>query len=456
MASRRPAHPSAGPRVGSIRPWLMLATAVLAQAAGTVFQSAPAFLIPLLHTERGVPLAQAGLLASAPTLGLVITLVAWGALTDRVGERWVIVVGMALTALAALGAVTASGYLGLGGFLLLGGAASGSTNVASGRVVVGWFRKERRGLAMGIRQMCQPLGVAVAALAIPPLARAGGIGAAMVLPLVLTAALAVLSAIVIVDPPRQSRSDASGQAARPANPYRGSATLVRIHAASALLVVPQFTASIFGLVWLTVDRGMNETAAGIVIGVAQFIGALGRVAVGVWSDRVGSRLRPLRQVAWLAAVVMVALALGELGPAWLGAALLIVAATVTVADNGLAYTAVAELAGPFWSGRALGTQNTGQFLAASIVGPAVGALITVVGFPLAFAAVALAPVAAVPLVPKDARGEDQAAATQIDAAATEPSEIGDAPSTETTTSPANARVSTTVTRASKRMSRSAR
>ncbi|WP_243064395.1 MFS transporter [Humibacter sp. RRB41] len=416
MATRRPAHPAAEPRTGSLRPWLMLATAVLAQAAGTVFQSAPAFLIPLLHTQRGIPLAQAGLLASAPTLGLVITLVAWGALTDRVGERWVIAAGMALTAVAAIGAVTASGYVGLGGFLLLGGAASASTNVASGRVVVGWFRKERRGLAMGIRQMCQPLGVAVAAVAIPPLARSGGIGAAMTLPLVLTAVFAVLSAVVIVDPPRPKRADAAGGASKPANPYRGSATLVRIHAASALLVVPQFTVSIFGLVWLTVDRGMNETAAGIVIGVAQFIGALGRVAVGVLSDRVGSRLRPLRWVAWLAAAVMLALAFGDLAPAWIGAALLIVAATVTVADNGLAYTAVAELAGPFWSGRALGTQNTGQFLAASIVGPAVGGLITLVGFPLAFAAVALAPIAAVPLVPRDLRSAAEDARLEPDGA----------------------------------------
>jgi len=421
----------------------MLATAVLAQAAGTVFQSAPAFLIPLLHTQQGIPLAQAGLLASAPTLGLVLTLVAWGALTDRVGERWVIAAGMALTALAAAGAIAVvtagSGYVGLGAFLLLGGAASASTNVASGRVVVGWFRKERRGLAMGIRQMCQPLGVAVAAVAIPPLARSGGIPAAMALPMVLTGVLAVVSAVVIVDPPRPKRADDGAGASRPVNPYRGSATLVRIHAASALLVVPQFTVSIFGLVWLTTDRGMNETAAGIVIGVSQFVGALGRVAVGVLSDRVGSRLRPLRWVAWLAAAVMLALAFGDLVPAWAAAALLIVAATVTVADNGLAYTAVAELAGPFWSGRALGAQNTGQFLAASIVGPAVGGLITIVGFPFAFALVALAPVVAVPLVPRDPReaGEDQSAATQIAEAATAPSVTGGAPSIETTTSPAN-------------------
>jgi MFS family permease len=378
----------------------MLATAVLAQAAGTVFQSAPAFLIPLLHTERGVPLAQAGLLASAPTLGLVLTLVAWGALTDRAGERWVIAGGMALTALAALGAMTASGYLGLGGFLLLGGAASGSVNSASGRLVVGWFRKEQRGLVMGIRQMCQPLGVAVAAISVPTLAAAGGISAAIALPLVLTATLAVLSAVVITDPPRPPRTEADA-AARPASPYRGTATLLRIHLASALLVVPQFSVSIFGLVWLTTGRGMSMTAAGVVVGVSQIIGALGRVAIGVLSDRVGSRLQPLRWVAMAASGVMVVLGLSDLAPSWVGAAALIMAATVTVADNGLTYTAVAELAGPVWSGRALGVHNTGQYVAASIVGPAVGGLITLVGYPFAFALVALAPVAAVPLVPRE-------------------------------------------------------
>ena len=424
MATRRPAHPASAPRVGSIRPWLMLGTAVLAQAAGTVFQSAPAFLIPLLHTERGIPLAQAGLLASAPSLGLVITLVAWGALTDRVGERWVIAAGMALTAVAAIGAIAAPGYLGLGGFLLLGGAASASTNAASGRVVVGWFPRERRGLAMGIRQMCQPLGVAAAALAIPPLAASGGIPAAMALPLALTAVLAVVSAAVIVDPPRPKRADASGAPARPANPYRGAATLVRIHAASALLVVPQFTVSIFGLIWLTADRGMGTTAAGVVIGVSQFVGALGRVAVGVLSDRVGSRLRPLRWVAWAAAGVMLVLALSELAPAWVGAAALIVAATITVADNGLAYTAVAELAGPFWSGRALGAQNTGQFLAAAIVGPAIGGLVTLVGFPFAFALVGLAPVLAVPLVPGEARARVPVSSVESAEARSQPAAAG--------------------------------
>src|SRR5450830_1331957 len=117
----------------------------------------------------------------------------------RIGEKWVISGGLALTALAALGATTAPGYVSLGLFLLLGGAASASTNSASGKVVVGWFPRDRRGLAMGIRQMAQPLGVTVAAVTVPTIAAAGGIGAALVVPLVLTAVLAVACAIGIVN-----------------------------------------------------------------------------------------------------------------------------------------------------------------------------------------------------------------------------------------------------------------
>ena len=160
----------------------MLAFGVLAQASSTVFVSTPAFLIPLLHTERGLSLAQAGLLASTPTLGLVLTLIAWGALSDRIGERWVIASGLAITALAAVAAMFVDSYVALGALFLVGGMASASPNAASGRVVIGWFPKERRGLAMGIRQMCQPLGVAVAAVSVPLLAQSGGIAAALVGP----------------------------------------------------------------------------------------------------------------------------------------------------------------------------------------------------------------------------------------------------------------------------------
>jgi MFS family permease len=377
----------------------MLALGVSAQAAGSLFLSTPAYLIPLLHLDRGLPLAQAGLLAAAPSLGMVMALVAWGAAADRYGERWVIAGGLALTAVFAFAAAATGGYVGLGVLLVLGGAAAASTSAASGRVVIGWFPRSRRGLAMGIRQVSQPLGVAVAALAVPPLASHLGIWAPLLLAGLLTAALAACCAVGIVNPPRPAAAAAdSGE--RAFNPYRGSLFLTRIHLLSALLVVPQFTLSTFGLIWLITGLHWNVTAAGAVIAAAQFVGALGRIGVGSVSDRVGSRTRVLRWVAVSGVVVMLVLAgCGGLHWAAASAIVLIVASTVSVADNGLSFTSVAEAAGPSWSGKALGIQNTGQFIAAAAVGPGIGALITAVGYPVAFALVALTPLAAVPLVP---------------------------------------------------------
>ena len=59
------------------------------------------------------------------------------------------------------------------------GAAGASVNAASGRLVMGWFGAHQRGVAMGVRQMGQPLGVAAAALVMPPLAERHGVGAAL-------------------------------------------------------------------------------------------------------------------------------------------------------------------------------------------------------------------------------------------------------------------------------------
>ncbi|WP_217483575.1 MFS transporter [Curtobacterium sp. Csp2] len=395
------------------RAWMMLALGVAAQAAGTLVVSAPALLIPHL-VAQGMPLASAGLFAAAPTIGLVLTLIAWGAVTDRVGERVVIAGGLALTTATVAGAwLSAGNPVLLGVAFLAAGMTSASTNAASGRVVVGWFPKERRGLAMGIRQMSQPLGVTLAAVTVPQLAEGSGIRAALVLPFVLCAVLTVLCAVGIVDPPRPARTararttpaSAATAAAAPVNPYRSSGFLWRVHAVSVLLVVPQFTLSTYGLVWL-VGLGWSTPAAGLLVGASQFVGAVGRILVGAWSDRAGSRVGPLRVVAVSAAAVMGVMALVDVSHWAAAAVFLLVATSVTVADNGLAYTSVAEAAGPSWSGRALGTQNTGQFLAASAVGPGIGALVGTLGFAASFGLVAVLPLLALPLVPRTDRSHD--------------------------------------------------
>ncbi|WP_442969903.1 MFS transporter, partial [Rhodococcus sp. R1101] len=181
-----------------------------------------------------------------------------------------------------------------------------SANSASGRVVVGWFPPHRRGLAMGIRQMSVPLGVAAGALVIPTLAGDHGIAWALAFPALACGGAAVACAVGVTDPPRPGRTEAE-RAGVLANPYRTSMSLTRIHLASILLVIPQYVVWTYALVWLITDRGWDEVGAGLVITAAQILGAIGRVLTGAWSDRVGSRLAPMRLVAVSVVLAMIAL-----------------------------------------------------------------------------------------------------------------------------------------------------
>lgn len=374
----------------------MLIVSTIAQAASSAAQNGPAFLIPTLH-HHGLSLAQAGLIAGAPIAGTMCTLVLWGAVVDRSGERFVMITSLiATTAGLGVSAMLGDHHAALAAALFVTGAASAGTAAASGRVVVGWFPPERRGMVMGISQISQPIGVAFASVAIPVVADAHGVRAALLVPLALAAASALAVLATIVDPDRPER--AAGAIVE--SPYRHDRYLARIHLASALLVIPQFTVWTYMLVWLEVQRSWSAASAGILVAAAQLLGSLGRIGAGQLSDVVGSRMRPLRWIAVLAGATM--LVLGVSMDAHLGVAvpLIVLASMVTVADNGLAFTATAERAGPWWSGRALGIQNTGQFLTAAAVPPLVGSAITALGYGLTFGATAVFPLLALSLLPR--------------------------------------------------------
>lgn len=380
-----------------MRRWFILATGLIAQATTSSFLYGLPFLIPALQTDHGLSLTSASVLISAPLLGLLLALIAWGAAADRFGERVVMTTGLALTGVLVLVSLTLPGFVLFGLGLLLAGAGAASVNAASGRVVLGWFSAKERGLAMGIRQTSQPVGVGIAAATLPPLAHSFDFTTAVALPAVLCLVSAALVWFVVVDPPRPERTVSAA-----ASPYAGpkATTLIRLHTASSMLVVPQFVSATFAVTYLVSARGWSPVAAGQLVAVVQIAGAAGRILAGVWSDRAGSRLGPMRLIALGALTTMVLWGAGDaLDLPWLAIAALLAAMVVSVTDNGLGFTATAELAGPFWAGRALGVQNTGQNIAAMAAAPLFSALITAFGYPLALGIAALFPAAGAVLTP---------------------------------------------------------
>jgi MFS family permease len=386
----------AATQLGASARWSIMIISLGITASSFLFINGVAFLIPSLEARRGIPLTEASLLSSMPSWGMVITLVMWGYVLDRVGERIVLTAGPALTAAAAYAAASTHSTLWMGIFLFLGGMAAASCNAAGGRLVSAWFPPHQRGLAMGIRQTAQPVGIALGALVIPELSERGPRSGLMFLALICTVA-AVASVIGIVDPPRKPRREASVEEL--ASPYRGSFALWRIHAAASLLMVPQTVTVTFMLVWLMHHHGWSVAAAGGLITLTQMLGALGRIAVGRWSDRVGSRMRPVRTIAIAAALTLFLLAFTDGTGSGYAVLLMAAASVLAMLDNGLEATAITEFAGPFWSGRALGVQNTTQRLTAAAGAPVFGALIMAAEYPAAWALCGLFPLAAVPLVP---------------------------------------------------------
>ncbi|SHG11623.1 Sugar phosphate permease [Jatrophihabitans endophyticus] len=388
------------------RRWTILVVGTLAQAATCSFLYGIPMLVPALRAE-GLSLFEASLLVSAPMVGLLLTLIAWGAAADRYGEHVVIVTGVGASAVLLACAAVVPGSAGLAVLLALAGAFGASVNAASGRVVMGWFPVAERGLAMGTRQTAQPLGVAIAALALPTLGREHGAHLALLFPALVCALTAAATALLVADPPRPAPVEGVPPVR---SPYRGSTHLPRVHVSSALLVVPQFAVASFTLIFLVHERHWDAAAAGRLVFAFQVAGAAGRIASGVWSDRVGSRLRPMRQLAVTSAALMVVIALGAWSGLWFVVAGFALGAVVTVADNGLAYTAVAEFAGREWSGRALGVQNTVQNVAAIATAPVLAAVIGDSRYAVGFALVAVFPLLAIPLTP--VRAERRAADEQ--------------------------------------------
>jgi sugar phosphate permease len=386
--------------------WLMMSLGLVAQACASSYLYGLPMLLPRLRADDHLSLAAAGWLVAAPSAGLLATLIAWGVVVDRRGERRAMVTGLVLAGCFLFGAAAVHDFAGRLALLALAGGSGGSVNSAGGRIVLGWFAPHERGTAMGWRQTAQPLGVALAALTFPTIAASYGAGWAIALPGALCIVVAGFVARFVVDPPR-SATDPEAVAA--ASPYR-SPTLWRVHSASALLVVPQFAISAFALDFLVEQRHWTPVDAGRLLFCFQLLGAAGRVGSGMWSDRVGSRLRPMRTVAVAASLTMLAAALGAAHHSLLAVVAIGVGVVVTVADNGLGFTATAELAGSAWAGRAMGVQNTGQNLTASLTPPLLGLLIASSSFAWAFAVVAIFPLLAVVVTP--VAGEAAARAAQ--------------------------------------------
>ncbi|MDR5818423.1 MFS transporter [Caballeronia sp. LZ033] len=400
------------PALDSRHRWKVLGVGVAANAsvsaAATGFPTTAVWVRSAYHLSNG----QLGVVLGALGLGVALSELPWGVLTDRWGDRPVLLTGLlttaaALIAMALFATPATASFAWLVAAMCGLGLLGGSVNGSSGRAVMAWFGEGERGFAMSIRQTAVPLGGGIGAALLPWLASTHGFSIVFGV----LAAMCLLSGAFawrwLHEPPFAQHKPAPGKV-RPAQgtPLR-DVQVWRVVFGIGVLCVPQFAVLSFATIFLHDAARFGVTAISATMGALQ-LGAIGmRVWSGRHTDRHGNRRAYLKMstvVACASFVVLgLATALGAVHLPVLLAAMLILAGVCVSAWHGVAYTELATLAGTARAGTALGMANTAVFVGFFLTPLAIPHVLALGSWPLVWLAAGVCASLAWPLFPKPAR-----------------------------------------------------
>jgi sugar phosphate permease len=392
--------------VGAGYRWVILASGTLSQASFACASVALPALGPALRTDYRLSLTEVGVVLAGLQIGMLLTLLPWGLLADRYDERWVITAGLAGAAVALAAAAGTRSYAGVTLVLVAAGALGASVNAASGRAVMGWFDRSELGLALGIRQTAIPIGGALGAAVLPALASSGGTRLAFFALAGACAFGAALAATFMRGAP--ARESDVGEVTKPLREPR----LWLLAGAASLYLTAQIGITSFVVLFLHDHRHMSEHAAAAILAVINLLAIGARIASGRISDRLHTRLRPLRAIGFALALATGAVAALTDGPLGLLVAAFLVAGVLSMSWNALAFTAAAEAAGSARTGAALGFQQTMLGVVTAAAPPAIAAIAST-SWRAAFVVSAVGPLAGTLLLrtlsPRDERSRGTSA-----------------------------------------------
>ncbi|RKP48473.1 MFS transporter [Trinickia fusca] len=388
--------------------WKVLGIGVAANASfSAAFLGIPTTAV-LMRTAYGLDNAHLGLVLGLLGLGIAVSELPWGLLTDSWGDRRVLLTGLGTTAaaLAMMSAwasphgayVPAFYYLALS--MLVVGVLGGSVNGSSGRAVMSWFDEGERGLAMSIRQIAVPLGGGLGAAVLPYVAGRWGFVAVFA---TLAAVCAVTTSFVwlwVYEPPKEDapHSIGSGAAsvAAPRSPLKDP-VIWGLVVGMGVLCIPQFAVLTFATVFLHDYGRASIPFISATMSAIQMLAIVLRVLGGRWTDKRRNRREYLRLCC-----VTSLLSFGLLGAVagWhalvasgYGATalsiIIAIAGLLVMAWQGVAYAELATLAGTSRAGTALGMANTFMYTAFFLVPAVIPWMIAVWSWPVVWFAAAV-------------------------------------------------------------------
>lgn len=346
-------------------------TATAAQSAVSIINFGLPSIGPEIADEFDLGLTMLGAVLTAGLVGSGISLIAAGVAVDRYGARTVTLAGTALGTASLAGAAFASGPAVLIPLLFLFGVGTSAIPIAGIGAIFRVYPAFRRAWALGVRQTAVPIGGITAAVALPPLAHAGGTRTAL---LFCAAMLGMLGGVFGI---------ASGASREPSVvPPRAELRRIlrlpdmwRLLLCASLLILVLQAVLVFS-VPATEDAGFSRLASGVVFFVIQITAGVARIVWGRLADANGGsrRIRTLVEASWTAAAggVVFAFAL-HAGPAAVIPAVILFACGA-LGWNALVYVRAGEMAPPELAAQSVAVVATLIFLLSAATTPPMGAL----------------------------------------------------------------------------------
>jgi MFS family permease len=265
------------------RRWMTLALLFAVRTVMAFQFQAVAALAPMLRNQFGASVAEIGFLIGVYVVPGIALALPGGAIGKRYGDKQVVIFGLMLMACGGLVMASLKSWhlqvfgrviSGIGGVLL---------NVLMSKMVMDWFPGRARDTAMAIFVNSWPFGIALALLALPPLAVNGGVSSAFLL----TSALVAVGIVVLAlfyQVPTAPQMPSPHHAGRPA-------------------AAPLFAVIVAGLIWglfngsismifafgpsMLHERGWSVAAAGSATSIVLWLVVISNPLGGFLADRTG-------------------------------------------------------------------------------------------------------------------------------------------------------------------------
>jgi len=360
--------------------WKVLGVGVAANVAfSMIIGGLPAAAV-FLRSNYMLSNITLGFILSMMGLGVALSELPWGMLTDKWGDRPVLLTGLTGTAtvvlfmsiFAVLTAQAIPSVLSLTLFVFFIGFIGSSVNGASGRAIMTWFTDSERGLAMSIRQTAVPMGYGLGAALFPLISDHYGFTVLYLFSAMVLLICATFAWRWLYEPNTQhnvTKNTVKMVSNTVKSPLKRP-DIWRIVTAIGILCGPQFVLLTFGSVFL-VDVGQVSVYVSSISLVAIQLGAMvSRIWSGHWTDKNKNRKRYLKTCSILSIAAFLVLAcsgsmLSEFPPHLATTFLIIIfiiSGVLISAWHGVAYTELAAMAGSKYVGTALAMGNTLVFI----------------------------------------------------------------------------------------------